>query len=80
MASIDETLDSDIRILQTRSSQYHLPTTTDQATKSHTSKKTSGRLNVIKCKEHEDNNYSTWAAVHSNCKLCTRFSNLEKLN
>ena len=78
-SSTEDSLESDFKILQTRSSQYQQPPSSQSSKNPNKSKKTSDRHNAIKCSVHEDNNKNTWTTVHSECNLCTRFSIVDTL-
>ena len=80
MSNTEDSLEIDIQILKTRKSEYHDLTPSQISNNSKKTKKTSVRQNnIIKCKEHEDNNKNTWTTIHSDCKLCTRFSTVDTL-
>ena len=76
----DTSHESDFNILHTRSTSYHTNQQNSQssstAVPSSSNQKKTNRLNFLKCREHDDNNKSTWASLHSDCKDCTRFTNL----
>ena len=84
MSSSDDSLESDVNILQTRASQYlqqplSSPTAAEASKTKKIPKKKSGRQNAIKCRQHEDNNKNTWTSINSDCRHCTRFTMVDEL-
>ena len=86
MSSTDtgDSFDIDFDILKTRSANYSVqstpgPSSSSPASSKSTSKKTPSPHKTLKCRDHEENNKNTWTSIHSNCKLCTRFTTVADL-
>ena len=77
----DSSHESDFHILHTRSTSYRTTQQNSQspsstASSSSNNQKKTNRLTFLKCTEHDDDNKNTWTSMHSNCRDCTRFTNL----